>query len=127
MKSNSLHNQRIQLAATNALLNSLIFARENFDKDNERNFIMQVVCETTRSQDKQLKVAALECLSRIMMLYYKYLEPYMAPALFPITLEAMSSNDDEVIQQGIEFWSSVAEEEMELATAAEVAEEGGNM
>jgi len=43
------------------------------------------------------------------------MEPYMGPALFPITLEAMKSDVDEVALQGIEFWSNVSDEEVDLA------------
>lgn len=39
----------------------------------------------------------------------------MPSALFPITLEAMKSDVDEISLQGIEFWSSVCEEESDLA------------
>lgn len=42
----------------------------------------------------------------------------MPGALFPITLEAMRSEMDEVALQGIEFWSSVCEEEIDLANDA---------
>ena len=66
----------------------------------ERHFIMQVVCETTQSTDVKVKVAALQCLVRIMSLYYQYMETYMGPALFAITLEAMKSDMDEVALQG---------------------------
>lgn len=67
----------------------------------ERHFIMQVVCETTQSTDVKVKVAALQCLVRIMSLYYQYMETYMGPALFAITLEAMKSDMDEVALQGM--------------------------
>ena len=49
---------------------------------------MQVVCEATQSLDSQVRVAALQCLVKIMSLYYQYMEHYMAPALF-----AVSSSD----------------------------------
>ena len=62
---------------------------------------MQVVCETTQSTDVQVKVAALQCLVRIMSLYYQYMETYMGPALFAITLEAMKSDTEEVALQGL--------------------------
>lgn len=39
--------------------------------------------------------------------------------LFPkITIEAMKSDIDEVALQGIEFWSNVCDEEMDLAIEA---------
>lgn len=80
-----------------------------------------------------------------MSLYYQYMETYMGPALFAvshinlvnwwwvegllsfiacsvtsfqITIEAMKSDIDEVALQGIEFWSNVCDEEMDLAIEA---------
>lgn len=50
----------------------------------ERNYIMEVVCETTQCADTQIRVAALQCLVKIMSLYYQYMEPYMGQALFPV-------------------------------------------
>ena len=60
----------------------------------------------------QVKVAALQCLVKIMSLYYQYMEAYMGQALFAITLDAMKSETDEVALQGIEFWSNVCDEEV---------------
>lgn len=118
-------SNHVKLAATNALLNSLEFTKANFEKESERHFIMQVVCEATQSSDTQVRVAALQCLVKIMSLYYQYMEHYMGPALFAITMEAMKSEIDEVALQGIEFWSNVCEEEVDLAIeASEAAEQG---
>ena len=91
----------------------------------ERHFIMQVVCEATQSVDVKVKVAALQCLVRIMSLYYQFMETYMASALFAITLEAMKSDVDEVALQGIEFWSNVCDEEVDLQIEASEANEMG--
>uniref|UniRef100_A0A670YXP0 Importin N-terminal domain-containing protein n=1 Tax=Pseudonaja textilis TaxID=8673 RepID=A0A670YXP0_PSETE len=111
-------SNNVKLAATNALLNSLEFTKANFDKDSERHFIMQVVCEATQCPDTRVRVAALQNLVKIMSIYYQYMETYMGPALFAITIEAMKSDIDEVALQGIEFWSSVCDEEMDLAIEA---------
>ncbi|XP_066582548.1 importin subunit beta-1 isoform X2 [Prorops nasuta] len=124
MKSSSTSNH-VKLAATSALLNSLEFTKGNFEVESERNFIMEVVCETTQSTNTQVRVAALQCLVKIMSLYYQYMEAYMAPALFPITLEAMKSDIDDVALQGIEFWSNVSDEEVDLSMEEGEAEEGG--
>ncbi|XP_076765223.1 importin subunit beta Fs(2)Ket isoform X2 [Xylocopa sonorina] len=124
MKGSST-SHHVRLAATSALFNSLEFTKGNFEIETERNFIMEVVCEATQSLNTQVKVAALQCLVKIMSLYYKYMEPYMAPALFPITLEAMKSDIDEVALQGIEFWSNVSEEEVDLAMEEGEANESG--
>lgn len=59
----------VRLAATQALLNSLEFTKANFDKENERNFIMEVVCEATQSSDMRISVAALQCLVSIDLFF----------------------------------------------------------
>lgn len=79
-------SDHVKLAATNALLNSLEFTKANFDKESERHIIMQVVCEATQSPNTQIRVAALQCLVKIMSLYYQYMEYYMGPALFAVSL-----------------------------------------
>jgi len=118
-------NDHVKLAATNALLNSLEFTRANFERESERHFIMQVVCEATQSENLQVKVAALQCLVKIMSLYYQYMEHYMGPALFAITMQAMRDERDEVALQGIEFWSNVCDEEVDLSIEAIEAHEQG--
>ncbi len=118
-------SNHVRLAATTALLNSLEFTKANFEKESERNFIMEVVCEATQSSDIQISVAALQCLVKIMTLYYQLMEPYMAQALFPITLEAMKSENDQVSLQGIEFWSNVCDEEIDLAIESQEAKTAG--
>ncbi|KAL5279085.1 KPNB1 family protein [Megaselia abdita] len=118
-------SNHVRLAATTALYNSLEFTKANFERDTERNYIMEVVCEATQSQDTQICVAALQCLVRILSLYYQYMEPYMAQALFPITLEAMKSDNDQIALQGIEFWSNVSDEEVDLAIDNQEAQDAG--
>lgn len=49
---------------------------------------MQVVCEATQSSDTQVKVAALQCLVKIMSLHYSYMEMYMANALFAVSIRS---------------------------------------
>jgi len=118
-------SNHVRLAATNALFNSLEFCRANFERETERHYIMQVVCEATQAVDLLVKVAACQCLVKIMSLYYHFMEAYMGPALFAITLESMKSPDDEVALQGIEFWSSVCDEEVDLQIEAQEAQEQG--
>lgn len=49
----------------------------------------------------------------------------MGPALFAITMDAMKSDIDEVALQGIEFWSNVCDEEVDLSIEASEASERG--
>lgn len=118
-------SNQVRLAATTALQNSLEFTKNNFDSPNERNYIMEVVCEATQSPDSQISVAALQCLVKIMSLYYQHMQMYMGQALFPITMEAMRSENVQVSLQGIEFWSNVCDEEMDLEIEKQEAQENG--
>lgn len=45
---------------------------------------MQVVCEQTESPVNEIKVLALQCLVKIMSLYYQSMEKYIA-ALFKVS------------------------------------------
>ncbi|KDE02353.1 hypothetical protein MVLG_07086 [Microbotryum lychnidis-dioicae p1A1 Lamole] len=116
----------VQLAAVHALYNSLEFVKDNFEREGERNYIMQVVCEATQSPSSDVQVAAFECLVRIMSLYYDYMKHYMERALFGLTVLGMKHADEQVALQAVEFWSTVCDEEIELALEAEDAAEYGD-
>ncbi|KAF7297087.1 Importin N-terminal domain-containing protein [Mycena indigotica] len=115
----------VQLAAIHALFNSLEFVRDNFEREGERNYIMQVVCEATQNPSVQVQVGAFECLVRIMSLYYEKMTFYMEQALFGLTVVGMKHADERVALQAVEFWSTVCEEEMDLAIEAQEAREYG--
>ena len=128
----------VQQAAISALYNSLEFVRDNFEREGERNYIMQVVCEATQSPSVPVQVGAFECLVRIMSLYYDKMAFYMERALFGVsplfflwlnalmispqlTVLGMKHQEESIALQAVEFWSTVCEEEIELAIeAAEV-------
>ncbi|KAI6178497.1 Importin N-terminal domain-containing protein [Aphelenchoides besseyi] len=115
----------VRLSATTALFNSLEFTHNNFENEQERNVIMENVCQATQAADNATRVAALQCLVKIMSLYYQHMERYMISALYPITVSAMKSQIDEIELQGIEFWSNICEEETGLAIEAQEAVEEG--
>lgn len=107
-------NEVVRLTAMEALVNSLAFIKSNFANEGERNFIMQVVCEATEASLPDLQSCAFNALSRIMLLYYEYMRPYMEQALFNLTVAGMNSSNDMVTSMAIEFWSTVCEEEIEI-------------
>ncbi|RDB23601.1 Importin subunit beta-1 [Hypsizygus marmoreus] len=115
----------VQLAAIHALYNSLEFVRENFEREGERNYIMQVVCEATQNASVAVQVGAFECLVRIMGLYYDKMALYMEQALFGLTVVGMKHADERVALQAVEFWSTVCEEEVDLAIEAQEAQDYG--
>ncbi|KAM6493384.1 Armadillo-type fold [Amanita muscaria] len=118
-------SSEVQLAAIHALYNSLEFVRQNFDREGERNYIMQVVCEATQNASVDVQVGSFECLVKIMSLYYDKMALYMEQALFGLTVVGMKHPDERVALQAIEFWSTVCEEEVDLAIEAQEAAEYG--
>ena len=79
---------------------------------------MQVVCEATQNPAVMVQIAAFETLVRIMSLYYDKMSYYMERALFGLTVLGMNHPDERVAQQAVEFWSTVCEEEIDLAIEA---------
>ena len=51
----------------------------------ERNYIMQVICESTQSANPSVQVKGYECLVKIMQLYYDKMRFYMERALFGVS------------------------------------------
>ncbi len=102
-----------RLAATTALCNAIEFAVHNFENDNERNMLMQVVCQGTQSPEIKIRSASFECLHEIAAMYYAKLPAYMTE-LYNITVKAVKEDDEEVALQAIEFWSTVCETEADL-------------
>eukprot|EP00158_Paraphelidium_tribonemae_P009976 Partr_v1_DN29017_c0_g2_i8_m58624 putative importin len=105
-------NQNVRLAAISAFTNSLDFVRRNFENPQERDYIMQVVCEATSSSNIDLVSAAFECLVQIMSRFYECMQVYMQQALFALTITGMRSDDSRVALQAIEFWSTVCDVEI---------------
>ncbi|EDO15979.1 hypothetical protein Kpol_499p7 [Vanderwaltozyma polyspora DSM 70294] len=105
----------VRLTALNALADSLTFIKNNMDREGERNYLMQVVCEATQSDDTDIQAAAFGCLCKIMSQYYAYMKHYMEQALYALTLSTMKSTNDKVASMAVEFWSTICEEEIDIA------------
>ena len=113
----------MRLAAITAMLNSLEFTKANFEREHERNHIMQVICQNALKAEKAthteatIRTRAMECLVKIVSLYYQvqnlekfvrnvltknsyfyvlfqFMPPYMSE-IFTLTMKAME--DDEQI------------------------------
>ena len=111
----------IRLAAVTALRNSLEFVSENFKRKQERDHLMQKICEATQSSDLRTRVVAYECIAAIATMYYGYLAEYME-TLCKLTFNAITSDQDEVGLQSLEFWSSMCDVELDLIEEMNYAE-----
>eukprot|EP01120_Amphizonella_sp_Union-15-10_P015920 TRINITY_DN8277_c0_g1_i1.p1 TRINITY_DN8277_c0_g1~~TRINITY_DN8277_c0_g1_i1.p1 ORF type:complete len:613 (-),score=123.77 TRINITY_DN8277_c0_g1_i1:802-2640(-) len=117
-------NDSVKLAASKALLGALEFSKKNFEKDNERDYIMQISLSNTTSTDEKVRIVTYEILVRIATLYYQYLVPYIQQ-IFRLTLDAIQKDVDLVSQQAVEFWSSLCDEEIVLKEEEEDAKADG--
>jgi importin subunit beta-1 len=75
---------------------------------------MQIVCEATQSvSSPEVQVIGFECLVKIVGLYYDHMSLYMQKALYGLTVLGMRHDNDKVVLQAIEFWSTICEIEYE--------------
>jgi len=108
----------VKLAATKALSNALEFASKNFEVEQERNYIMQVICEACTCASDEIKEHAYQCLCRIAELYYGKLEFYIQK-LLELTIVAITTQQDNVARQAIAFWSAVCDTEFDILNSDE--------
>lgn len=103
----------IRLAAAVALKNSLVFAQKNMEKTEERNAIMQTICEATRSNDPRVRAVAYDGIVQIAVNYYDKLQDYMT-TLYELTTNTIRTDEEDVAKAAIEFWTSLCEVEQDL-------------
>uniref|UniRef100_A0A7S1T9Y9 Importin N-terminal domain-containing protein n=1 Tax=Compsopogon caeruleus TaxID=31354 RepID=A0A7S1T9Y9_9RHOD len=123
-QSHSEDAVELVLAAVTALLNAIEFVKQNFERVNERDYIMLSACEVTHHPDERIRKTAFECLVKIAENYYDKLEKYIT-TLFEITVKAIQSDTESVALQAIEFWSTIAEEEALILEDTRIADETG--
>lgn len=75
----------VRLAATVALYNALEFAHTNFENAEERNYLMQVICEGTIAAEVRVREASFECLVKIAAHHYSKLPAYMQACQQPFS------------------------------------------
>lgn len=124
----------VRQAAATALLNSLDFLRARLEQnEEERNAAFRAVFEAIASYQGSsgsaemlpVAVGALECLVGVAQVLYGYMRPYMHQGLAELTVNAMSSSEPLISLQGIEFWSTVCDVELELLREREDCIETG--
>jgi importin subunit beta-1 len=120
----SAESADVRLAATCALNNALEFARSQFEVDNERVAIMKTVYTAAKSADERIRQAAFEGLVKIGEHYYDKLPEYIQ-WLYELTEHAIRTDTENVALQGIEFWSTICEEEIALIDEAATSQELG--
>lgn len=114
----------IRKAATEALKNTVDLACDNFEKETERDMIMQSIkTSATTCTDPKVRGEAFDCLVVVGELYYHLLSSYIMD-IFQYTTHAIKTEDDDVGKKAIEFWLQVCEEEVERKERIEDGEQG---
>ncbi len=97
--------------AIKGLLNALPFATQNFQVTHERDYIMQKVFDALQNPVEDIRVTAMQTLVEIGRQEYESIEFYF-PTICTVTAAAAKNDEQSVGAQGIEFWTSLAEEEL---------------
>eukprot|EP00538_Stauroneis_constricta_P004226 CAMPEP_0119570102 /NCGR_PEP_ID=MMETSP1352-20130426/43444_1 /TAXON_ID=265584 /ORGANISM="Stauroneis constricta, Strain CCMP1120" /LENGTH=859 /DNA_ID=CAMNT_0007619767 /DNA_START=157 /DNA_END=2736 /DNA_ORIENTATION=+ len=115
----------LRLAAAVALRNSLGFCSRNMERKEERDAIMNTVCEATRSQHPGVRGAAYDCIVQVAVQYYGHIQEYMTK-IYELTTDTIKNDaEEDVAKAAIEFWSSLCETEQYLIDeAADRADQG---
>ncbi|CAG9460647.1 unnamed protein product [Pedinophyceae sp. YPF-701] len=108
--STSSDNPEVASAAIAALQNSAPFAKANFERQNERDFIMSVVCNGCTSPHEEVRRNSFECLSTIADFYYKWMPSYIQ-AMYSLSVKAVREDEEDVALQALELWCNIAETE----------------
>jgi importin subunit beta-1 len=108
----------IRAAAVTAMANSLKFCSKNFEVQAERDAIMQAMCDAAQCTDARVRMKAFQCMDEVAENFYEYLPPYVE-ARFSLTVAAMTTDEEEVGKQAVEFWSTVCAQEQDIADMLE--------
>ena len=94
-----------------ALFYAIHLAVENFKVTHERDFIMDKIFTGSSSENDETRKFAFQTLSDIPLLYYESIEFYFAK-ICELTANAARKDEESVGSQAIEFWTTLAEEEL---------------
>lgn len=98
--------------AVKAFFQALPFASQNFRVHQEREYIMSKLFEAFKIEggDEEIEMLAMQTLVEIARQEYEAVE-FFFDQVCTITSKAAKSADEKFGAQGIEFWTSLAEEE----------------
>lgn len=94
-----------------ALLHAVPYTAQNFEVENERNLIMQKIFEALNCKDSEIRESAMQVLVEVGRQEYEYVEYYF-PQIAQVTAYVANNDESKVGAQGIEFWTTLAEEEL---------------
>lgn len=101
----------LTLLSLKSFFHALPYAHQNFQIQNERDFIMSKLFEGFNVQDEDCQITAMQILVEIGKAEYDHVHNYFQ-AVCEITGKLAKCGEERVGAQAIEFWTSLAEEEL---------------
>lgn len=105
--------EKTTLFAIKGLFFALPHASQNFKVSQERDYIMQKVFEALLNDNEDIRTTAMQTLVEIGRQEYQSVQFYL-PKIWEVTAGAAKTDVKEVGAQAIEFWTSLAEEEIKM-------------
>jgi len=102
----------IRLVSLKALLNSLFFAKKNFENEQESDFIVKCICEASQRTDIKERLVAYECIATVAEFFYEKLPRYIQ-TFAQLTSSVIISSDDEIATQALNFWENITMTELD--------------
>ena len=97
--------------AVKALLHSIPYTSANFEVEVERDFIMNKIFEALANKEVDIRENAMQCLVEVGRQEYNSIQHYFLK-IAEVTSKAALHDESKVGAQGIEFWTTLAEEEL---------------
>lgn len=98
--------------AIKALYHSIPYTAANFEVPVERDFIMGKIFEALENKNDSIRETAMQCLVEVGRQEYNYVTHYFQK-IAEVTSKAAMHDESKVGAQGIEFWTTIAEEELQ--------------
>lgn len=105
-------NTNIKIIAFKAFKNSLRFAKKNFEVQQEREYIVQLISSGCTNSDDQVRIESFKLLLDVVNHYYDYVTSFLVE-LGRVTFQAVRQDELRVALLALEVWNSLGDIEAE--------------
>lgn len=106
--SSDLVDLEIKLDAIKSLTYALRFAKANFENDQERQYLIGLLCASAQHRDARLRLNAFQTLCDVVLLYYDYIGPNL-PEIWTVTCTAITTDEERIGVLALEVWNSIGD------------------
>ena len=103
---------QIVVAAIKALRNSLQFAKQNFENDKEREYLVHLILKCCAAGDQSIKTESYMTLIEVVGQYYDYIGTLLE-AIANTCYKTIQEDNEEVAVLAVEVWNQVGDLELE--------------